>query len=686
MADWFDQAMQGAPAVQQVATAPDGVPVYSDGNGQYYTQNGDGSYTQQFQGGLPDWLSQAVGGGQSSAPTDPLRAQIAQWAAMPGADPSLANDPNYWVNAINSRGGLTDANRQYWQNASVGPSAFFNNPNREGGGGSSSLASLGGGSGGVAGQQFQQAPQMPSMPAPAPFTGNTNYNPTGINAPSPLQAQQVSPQSVAQPGQVTPQPISVGNINAPAPLQAGTINAQGMAAPGSITPQMIQGTSVSAPSALNAQTLANPAGFQGVSKADLEADPGYQYRLQQAQDAITNSAAAQGIARGSNAWKALMQQASDMASQQYQQTYANKFGEWQAGINNTLNTTAANNAALAQAYGLTNQFGQNAALANQANALNVGQFNAGQAYNAQAQNIANQMQAGQFNAGLNYNQQAQNIANALQAGQFNAGMNYNTQAQNIANQMQAGQFNSSQNYNAQLANIMNTLGVNQFNAQQILQAQLANQGANLQAGQFNAGMDYNTQALNEANRFAASQANNANALNAYNASHNAALGTYQANVQNALGLGQLGLGYQQAANAYGLGLGQLGLGYANFGLNQQGQNYNQGLSTFNANQGAQQQLFNNNYSLAQLGLAANGQIGNFGQNYANQAGNLYTGIGNAQGAGSIANGNNWANALGQAGTYGLIGMYGGLGQQPQQQTWSPNSNGAGAVQSPYFAY
>src|SRR6516164_7961058 len=631
MADWFDQAMQGAPAVQQVATAPDGVPVYSDGNGQYYTQNGDGSYTQQFQGGLPHWLPQPVGGGQNSAPTDPLRAQIAQWAAMPGADPSLANDPNYWVNAINSRGGLTDANRQYWQNASVGPSAFFNNPDREGGGGSSSLASLGGGSGGVAGQQFQQAPQMPSMPAPAPFTGNTNYNPTGINAPSPLQAQQVSPQSVAQPGQVTPQPISVGNINAPAPLQAG-----------SITPQMIQGTSVSAPSALNAQTLANPAGFQGVSKADLEADPGYQYRLQQAQDAITNSAAAQGIARGSNAWKALMQQASDMASQQYQQTYANKFGEWQAGINNTLNTTAANNAALAQAYGLTNQFGQNAALANQANALNVGQFNAGQAYNAQAQNIANQMQAGQFN--------------------------------------------SSQNYNAQLANIMNTLGVNQFNAQQILQAQLANQGANLQAGQFNAGMDYNTQALNEANRFAASQANNANALNAYNASHNAALGTYQANVQNALGLGQLGLGYQQAANAYGLGLGQLGLGYANFGLNQQGQNYNQGLSTFNANQGAQQQLFNNNYSLAQLGLAANGQIGNFGQNYANQAGNLYTGIGNAQGAGSIANGNNWANALGQAGTYGLIGMYGGLGQQPQQQTWSPNSNGAGAVQSPYFAY
>lgn len=81
------------------------------------------------------------GGGDAA-----LRAQIAQWAAMEGADPSLGNDPDYWVGAINSRGGLNAGNTQYWQDASVGPSAFFRNPNREQGGGGGSTSGGGGGS------------------------------------------------------------------------------------------------------------------------------------------------------------------------------------------------------------------------------------------------------------------------------------------------------------------------------------------------------------------------------------------------------------------------------------------------------------------------------------------------------------------------------------------------------------
>lgn len=77
--------------------------------------------------------AQTVTGPAAGGGNDALLKQISQWAAMPGADPSLANDPNYWVGAINSRGGLNAGNTQYWQNASVGPSAFFNNPNRESG-------------------------------------------------------------------------------------------------------------------------------------------------------------------------------------------------------------------------------------------------------------------------------------------------------------------------------------------------------------------------------------------------------------------------------------------------------------------------------------------------------------------------------------------------------------------------
>lgn len=68
---------------------------------------------------------------------DYILSKIKQWATMPGADPSLANDPNYWLGAIKSKGGLSDANLQYWQDAAVGPSAFFRNPGREGGGATS---------------------------------------------------------------------------------------------------------------------------------------------------------------------------------------------------------------------------------------------------------------------------------------------------------------------------------------------------------------------------------------------------------------------------------------------------------------------------------------------------------------------------------------------------------------------
>lgn len=86
-----------------------------------------------------------VGGDDAS-----ILAQIAQWAGMPGADPSLRNDPNYWLGAIKGRGGLNAGNLQFWQDASVGPTAFFNNPNREQGnaGASNPYAATGGNPGG----------------------------------------------------------------------------------------------------------------------------------------------------------------------------------------------------------------------------------------------------------------------------------------------------------------------------------------------------------------------------------------------------------------------------------------------------------------------------------------------------------------------------------------------------------
>jgi hypothetical protein len=511
--DWFTQQIAGVnqqgqqQGMPQVATAPDGVPVYGSG-GQYFTRNADGSMTQQFQGGAPDWLTQQTGGGQQGGgpPTlnrnDPasVQAYISYYSNQPGANPSLKNDPGYWAGKISSGELGNDPN--YIVSKFMLPEG----------------AGAGGGTLGNPG----------NYQAPAPFTGQTNYTPQTITQPAAVTASQVSPQGIAQPG--------------------------------SITPQTVQG-----PQALQARTLADPAGFKAPTMADVQNDPNFQYAQQQAMQSLVNSGAAKGIARGSNEWKALQEQAASLAGQQYEQMYQNSLNAYQTNTGNTLAYNQANNANLAQAYGLTNQY---------------------------------QQAAGMFNAGQNYNAQAQNIGNTMQANQFNAGQN--------------------------------------------LQGQLANQGANLQAGQFNAGMNYNTQNANQANQFAASQANNQNALAAYQTNANTALGAYGANVQ-------------------------AGLGYGNLALNQQGQNYNQGLSTFNANQGANQQLFNNNYSLAQLGLAANGQMGQAGQNYGNQATNAYEGIGNAQAAGSMNQGANWGGALGNAANYGTqLWALGQLGQQPQQ--------------------
>jgi hypothetical protein len=78
-------------------------------------------------GGVPSY---------SGSPTDrsAILAWIGQLASQPGADPSLGNDPNYWADRIIEKGGLTSANTQYWHDAGVGPTAFFNNPGRESGG------------------------------------------------------------------------------------------------------------------------------------------------------------------------------------------------------------------------------------------------------------------------------------------------------------------------------------------------------------------------------------------------------------------------------------------------------------------------------------------------------------------------------------------------------------------------
>lgn len=74
------------------------------------------------------------GGGKRTTDPGLIGNFIQQWATQTKADPSLANDPNYWIKRITETGGLGEDNLKYWQDASYGDSAFYLNPSRESGG------------------------------------------------------------------------------------------------------------------------------------------------------------------------------------------------------------------------------------------------------------------------------------------------------------------------------------------------------------------------------------------------------------------------------------------------------------------------------------------------------------------------------------------------------------------------
>lgn len=129
-----------------------------------------------------------------------------------------------------------------------------------------------------------------------------------------------------------------------------------------------------------------PEGVFDPSKFDFEADPGYQFRMDQAQKAVTNRAAAAGNLYSGATLKAAANYANDIAGQSYAEAW-----------NRNASAKAAN-------------FNQLASLAN------VGQTAVSQV-NAAGQNMANQSGAAMINGAANLGQiyQAQGAA---QAGMF----------------------------------------------------------------------------------------------------------------------------------------------------------------------------------------------------------------------------------------------------------------------------
>lgn len=73
--------------------------------------------------------------------------------------------------------------------------------------------------------------------------------------------------------------------------------------------------------------------FQAPTGAQAAATPGYQFQLQQGQQALENSAAAKGGLLTGGTAKALDQYSQGLADSTYQQTYNNAFGQYQQNYN-----------------------------------------------------------------------------------------------------------------------------------------------------------------------------------------------------------------------------------------------------------------------------------------------------------------------------------------------------------------
>ena len=95
--------------------------------------------------------------------------------------------------------------------------------------------------------------------------------------------------------------------------------------------------------------------FAAPSYEQAMADPGYQFRLRQGQQALENTAAARGMLRTGGTMKGLMDYNQALASQEYDKTYGRALGEYQMGYGQESTADREQFAREAQKFGMNRQ-------------------------------------------------------------------------------------------------------------------------------------------------------------------------------------------------------------------------------------------------------------------------------------------------------------------------------------------
>ena len=153
--------------------------------------------------------------------------------------------------------------------------------------------------------------------------------------------------------------------------------------------------------------------FQAPTAAQAAQTPGYQFEVSQAEQALQNSAAANGDLLSGNTLQSTEQLANNLASTNYQQVYNNALGQYQMGYNQFENNQANQWNRLASIAGVgqtqVNQLGgQGTAAAGNTSNLLLG---SGQQIGKNLVNAGNATATGYANAANAYGGMATNLGN-----------------------------------------------------------------------------------------------------------------------------------------------------------------------------------------------------------------------------------------------------------------------------------
>ena len=223
-------------------------------------------------------------------------------------------------------------------------------------------------------------------------------------------------------------------------------------APAPFTPPAYEGAT---PFARPEYTAAQP--FTALTVEEMNADPGYQFRMQQGQQALERSGAAKGVTNTGGNLRDILDYGQQAGSQEYGAAYGRKLNDYTTNEQNRFNTYQTN---YANAMGAYNQNEANRAGAfdrNVGNAASAYGMNAENAYrqyttNTAGQNLANQeaeaRRSGAYNTNLGAYQNQQQYG--LQQQNYNLQAQqqaYDQQYRNWVEQYNQGRNNATDTYN-----------------------------------------------------------------------------------------------------------------------------------------------------------------------------------------------------------------------------------------------